>query len=76
MCAESVPWRCHRSLVADALTARKFAVNHIMSAKLANGHALTPFAQVRGEKVTYPSEKPARRKSAPDESKRQLKLKL
>jgi len=76
MCAEAVPWRCHRSLVADALAARKFTVKHIMSAKLANGHEITPFAQVRGEKVRYPSEKPARRKSARDESKRQLKLKL
>jgi len=76
MCAEAVPWRCHRSLVADALTARKFAVKHIMSAKLANGHELTPFAQVRGEKVTYPSEKPARRKSVSEGSKQQLKLKL
>jgi uncharacterized protein (DUF488 family) len=76
MCAEAVPWRCHRSLVADALTARKFAVKHIMSAKLANEHGLTPFAQVRGQKVTYPSEKPARRKSTSDESKQQLKLKL
>ncbi len=72
MCAEAVPWRCHRSLVADALTARKFAVKHIMSANIANEHELTPFAQVRGEKVTYPSEKRARRKSASDESKQQL----
>jgi uncharacterized protein (DUF488 family) len=71
-----VPWRCHRSLAADALTARKFAVKHIMSANIANEHELTPFAQVRGEKVTYPSEKRARRKSASDESKQQLKLKL
>jgi uncharacterized protein (DUF488 family) len=76
MCAEAVPWRCHRSLVGDALAARKFTVKHIMSAKLANGHELTPFAQVRGEKVTYPSEKPARRKSVSEESKQQLKLKL
>ena len=76
VCAESVPWRCHRSLVADALTARKFAVKHIMSANIANEHELTPFAQVRGEKITYPSEKPARRKSASDESKQQLKMKL
>jgi uncharacterized protein (DUF488 family) len=76
MCAEAVPWRCHRSLVADALAARKFAVKHIMSAKLANEHELAPFAKVRGQKVTYPSEKPARRKSTSDESKQQLKLKL
>ena len=76
MCAEAVPWRCHRSLVGDALAARKFTVKHIMSAKFANGHELTPFAQVRGEKVTYPSEKPARRKSVAEESNQELKLKL
>ena len=76
MCAEAVPWRCHRSLVADALTARKFAVKHIMSANIANEHELTPFAQVRGEQVTYPSEKTARRKPASKESRQQLKLKL
>jgi len=76
MCAEAVPWRCHRSLVADALTARKFAVKHIMSENIANAHELTPFSQVRGEKVTYPSEKPARRKSKSDDSKQQLKLRL
>lgn len=76
MCAEAVPWRCHRSLVADALTARDIPVNHIMSASVANQHELTPFAQVRDEKVSYPSDKPARRKSAAGGTKRQLKLKL
>jgi uncharacterized protein (DUF488 family) len=76
MCAEAVPWRCHRSLVADALTARKIEVKHLMSATLANQHELTPFARVRGEKVTYPSDKPARRKSATSGSKKQLKLRL
>jgi uncharacterized protein (DUF488 family) len=76
MCAEAVPWRCHRSLVADTLTARKLAVKHIMSANIANAHELTPFAQVRAQKVTYPSEKPARRKSISDESKLQVKLEL
>lgn len=76
MCAEAVPWRCHRSLVADALTARKIEVKHIMSTTPANEHELTPFAQVRGEKVTYPSDKPARRKSAAGGSKKQLKLQL
>lgn len=76
MCAEAVPWRCHRSLVADALTAHKFTVKHIMSVKVANRHKLTPFAQVRGEKVTYHSDKPARRNSAIAKSKQQLKLQL
>jgi uncharacterized protein (DUF488 family) len=54
MCAESVPWRCHRSLVADALTARGIKVCHIMSAASAKPHAITPFAHVEGERVTYP----------------------
>ena len=76
MCAEGVPWRCHRSLVADALTAHEFTVKHIMSVKVANQHKLTPFAQVRGEKVTYHSDKPARRNSAIAKSKQQLKLQL
>ena len=56
MCAESVPWRCHRSLIGDALTARGVAVSHIMSATKANPHRLTSFAQVEGERVTYPAE--------------------
>jgi uncharacterized protein (DUF488 family) len=54
MCAESVPWRCHRSLVADALTARGVSVAHIMTATKANPHKLTSFARVEGERVTYP----------------------
>jgi|SRR5579871_1468174 len=54
MCAESVPWRCHRSLVADALTARGIEVEHIMSATKRNPHSVTPFAKVDGERVTYP----------------------
>ena len=49
MCAETVPWRCHRSLIADALTARGVAVEHIMSATKANPHKLTSFAKVEGE---------------------------
>jgi len=76
MCAEAVPWRCHRSLVADALTARKLQVKHIMSATLANQHELTPFAEVRGGKVTYHSDKPVRRESATGGSRKQLKLHL
>jgi uncharacterized protein (DUF488 family) len=56
MCAESVPWRCHRSLVADALTARGIEVKHIMNAKSANLHKLTLFALISGFKVIYPAE--------------------
>jgi uncharacterized protein (DUF488 family) len=54
MCAEAVPWRCHRSLIADALTARGIEVEHILSAAGTEPHALTPFARVEGTKVTYP----------------------
>jgi uncharacterized protein (DUF488 family) len=56
MCAEAVPWRCHRSLIADALTVRGAAVEHIMSAARPEPHRLTAFARVEGERVTYPSE--------------------
>ena len=73
MCAEGVPWRCHRSLVADALAARKFSVKHIMSVTRANQHKLTSFARVRGKKVTYPSDKPVRRRRTPPKSKRRSK---
>lgn len=55
MCAEAVPWRCHRSLVADALVARGIAVQHIHSETRAQPHSLTPFAKVDGVKVTYPA---------------------
>jgi uncharacterized protein (DUF488 family) len=56
MCAEALPWRCHRSLVADALTARGDAVYHIMGPDRASLHALTPWAHVDGRHVTYPGE--------------------
>ncbi len=56
MCAEAVPWRCHRSLVADALTVRGVEVIHIMSATAHHAHKITPFAKVRGKKITYPEE--------------------
>lgn len=54
MCAEAVPWRCHRSLIADALVARGVAACEIVSAKRLQLHRLTPFAVVDGERVTYP----------------------
>ena len=54
MCAEAVPWRCHRSLIADALVARGIVVADILSTKPAEAHTLTSFAKVDGEKVTYP----------------------
>ena len=54
MCAEAVPWRCHRSLIADAVTVRGLEVRHIMSATRADLHRLTPFARVDGSRITYP----------------------
>lgn len=54
MCAEAVPWRCHRSLIADALTAKGWTVRHIMSQAKADAHQLTPFAVLNDGKVIYP----------------------
>lgn len=54
MCAEAVPWRCHRSLLADALVARGIAVEHILSASRRDPHHLTPFAKIKNGKVMYP----------------------
>ena len=54
MCAEAVPWRCHRSLIGDALLARKFVVMDIMSKTSTKEHMLTAFAEVRGLTITYP----------------------
>jgi uncharacterized protein (DUF488 family) len=54
MCAESVPWRCHRSLIADALTVRGIQVDDIMSMNRSRVHSLTPFSRVQGLRITYP----------------------
>ena len=54
MCAEAVPWRCHRSLIADALLVHGIASCEIVSAKRLQAHRLTPFARVRGSAITYP----------------------
>ena len=56
MCAEAVPWRCHRSLVADALIVRGIRALEIVSAAEPKEHKLTPFAHVRGTRITYPSD--------------------
>lgn len=58
MCAEAVPWRCHRSLVADALDVRGVPVIEILSETSYRPHKLTPFAHVDGVSITYPSEQP------------------
>ncbi len=54
MCAEAVPWRCHRSLIADALVVRGWEVRHILSQVKADEHRLTPFAVIDGTTVVYP----------------------
>jgi uncharacterized protein (DUF488 family) len=54
MCAEAVPWRCHRSLIADALTVRGTRVDDIMGMKRSQVHSLIPFALVQGHRITYP----------------------
>ena len=56
MCAEAVPWRCHRSLIADALLVRGIRTEDIMSPTRRQVHTLTPFAKVRGSTITYPIE--------------------
>ena len=55
MCAEAVPWRCHRSLIADALTVRDIPVAEIVSETKAERHRLTSFARVAGTSITYPA---------------------
>jgi len=54
MCAEALPWRCHRSLISDALTVRGVQVRHIMGPGKQQAHVLTRFAQVDGLRIVYP----------------------
>ena len=56
MCAEAVPWRCHRSLIADALLAHGVHVEHIMTATRRDSHKITSWAVIEGDRVTYPGE--------------------
>jgi uncharacterized protein (DUF488 family) len=53
LCAEAVPWRCHRQLIADALVARGVEVRHLMGGAPAGPHRLTPFARLDGQRVVY-----------------------
>ena len=55
MCAEAVPWRCHRSLIADALTVRGIRVEEITGETKTSLHELTPFARVDGTTIRYPA---------------------
>ena len=56
MCAEAVPWRCHRSLISDALVSRGVNVRHITGKSEPAPHSLTPFALVEGGRLTYPGD--------------------
>lgn len=56
MCAEAVPWRCHRSLIGDALLVRGIQVEDIFSLTSVKPHTLTPWAVVHGTTITYPSD--------------------
>ena len=58
MCAEAVPWRCHRSLISDALLVRGWNVMDVMDVGKANAHKLTKFARAEGTDVWYPPEEP------------------
>jgi uncharacterized protein (DUF488 family) len=58
MCAEAVPWQCHRSLVADALDVRGVQAVEILSETSYRAHKLTPFAEVHGTSIIYPPEQP------------------
>jgi len=59
MCAEAVPWRCHRSLIADALVVRGIPVEHMMTATKATLHTLKSWAHVEGTRITYPPGPPS-----------------
>lgn len=59
MCAEAVPWRCHRSLIADALVVHGVHVEDIIGGARRQTHALTKFARVSGTDITYPPDSPA-----------------
>jgi uncharacterized protein (DUF488 family) len=54
MCAEALPWRCHRSLIADAMLVRHIRVEHIMADGTHHHHTLTPWARVIETRITYP----------------------
>jgi uncharacterized protein (DUF488 family) len=65
MCAEAVPWRCHRSLIADALVVRGHPACEIASATRLQPHKLTPFAVVHGQEITYPPAASSAEEGAP-----------
>lgn len=66
MCAEAVPWRCHRSLIADALLVRGASVEHIIGGRSTSPHSLTPFARVKNKHITYPGAAQTKRRIRPE----------
>jgi len=54
MCAEAVPWRCHRSLISDVLMLYGFEIEHIINASKTSRHSVTPWAKIIDEKLLYP----------------------
>lgn len=60
MCAEAVPWRCHRSMIGDALLVRGIRVEDIIGPKRSKPHVLTAFAHVEGTQVTYVPRRPCK----------------
>jgi uncharacterized protein (DUF488 family) len=66
MCAEAVPWRCHRSLIADALVVRGFSVRDVIGATSCKPHVITPWAKIDGMAITYPPE--SKESEAPQKS--------
>jgi len=69
LCAEAVPWRCHRSLIADALTVARWRVLHIQSRRTARAHRRTPFLRVRAGRLRYPGSAAASPRSRPPRPK-------
>ncbi|MGI9146257.1 MAG: DUF488 domain-containing protein [Chloroflexota bacterium] len=65
MCSEAVPWRCHRSMVADALVARGTPVAHILGPAPARPHRLNPMARIKGASLSYPAESMPRDHASP-----------
>lgn len=68
MCAEAVPWRCHRSLIGDALLVRGFTVMDILSKTYSRPHKITPWAVVHGKTITYPGHYVSSKKSDKEET--------
>ena len=73
MCAEVVPWRCHRSLIADALVVHGVSSEHILSPTRRQPHVLTSWARVNGDQLTYPAEAAVEAQEAGDVSPRHQK---